>query len=622
MGVRGLSGRWCGLGLLALTMAVGQACGSDSQRRAARGEEGGAGGEAGQPNPSQGGSGTTAEGGSAPIEAGASGDGGAGTAGSGDEPGVAGQGSPDTGGQPGTAGMPATGAGGDETGGLLCPVLDESRIHYMLGRVQNPQTITFGAGEVRERTFTLSNAVYLAAFDRAGCFSWVGLMRSESVVIGAGPLQQDAAGNLYTLLGLTAGLTLENPDGSVAASFTAAGTGVSLYRRGVLILKYSPTGELLYAKRFGNAAVQPDARTYSASSLTLRGNTLRASGSTLVGNLPNATQDFIVGEGEAGETVRTLDQRLDFAFTASFDSATGNMQAGSLRLATPNATTGANEIRHSAVGSGGMATDGRYVQVVLVDDPATYLLNTGETDQTSFIAPAAFSGRIVGYTAAGAIAWQRRIADPAGGMGFGTMSVAADGSSITSGSGPDAGVTFDDGAGGTTTVPGPYFWVHYDDDGNLIWARGNSVGSGSFYLDEAQGDLYVLGAGAGAVSFGVGEPDQFDVDLGTRSGYLAKVDAATGAIDWLVRVEASGSQSPFRAVQRIGNELVVSTRFDNIGILDPGSANPIMVGTVLRIWSGSVRYDTSGAFLGYTPYVTHGGTALNDGLNAGLVAEP
>ena len=47
-----------------------------------------------------------------------------------------------------------------------------------------------------------------------------------------------------------------------------------------------------------------------------------------------------------------------------------------------------------------------------------------------------------------------------------------------------------------------------------------------------------------------------------------------------------------------------------------------MVGMVLRIWSGSVRYDTSGAFLGHTPYVTHGGTALNDGLSAGYVAQP
>jgi hypothetical protein len=618
----GPSGRWRSVSLVACSIALSQACGSDAQKRTARGEDAGAGGEAGEPSSSQGGSSAPPEGGGPPSDAGAGTEGGSNTAGSGDVmPGTAGL--PDSGGQPGSAGQSAAaGAGGDDAGGLLCPLVDETRIHYLLGRVQNSQSITFGPGEVRERTLTLGNAGYLAAFDRNGCFLRVSLLRSESIVLGMGTLQADSAGNLYTLLDLDAGLTLENSDGTSAVSFTAAGTGASLYRRGAVIIKYSPGGAVLYAKRFGNAAVQPDSRTYNASSLTMRGTTLRASGFTLVGSQPAATQDIIFGEGEAGETLRTLDQRSDFAFTASFDSATGNMQPGSLRLATPNATTGANEIRHSAVGSGGMATDGRYVQVVLVDDGATYLLNTGETDQTSFVAPAVFSGRIVGYTAAGAIAWQRRVADPAGGVGFGVMSVAADGSSITSGSGPDAGVTFDDGSGGTTTVPGPYFWVRYDGSGNLLWARGNSVGSGTFYLDEAQGDLYVLGAGAGAVSFGLSEPDQYNVDLGVRSGYLAKVDAATGAIDWLVRVEASGSQSPFKSVQRIGNELVVSTRFDNIGTLAPGSANPIMVGTVLRIWSGSVRYDTSGVFLGYTPYVTHGGTALNDGLNTGFVTEP
>jgi hypothetical protein len=662
----------------AALLAILHACATDPEARRPRDSEGGAaglaeegtggdstpgtagiGGEtgvAGTEDPGEGGAGATNEGGT-PSDGGNGGSGGApgadgGADGSGGAPGADG-GADGSGGAPGadggasasdgggtsagqggstaagSAGESAAGAGGEGPLPLACPVLDPSRVHYMTGRVQNSRPITFGAGEYAERTITFDGA-YFAAFDRVGCFMWVSLIDAGFIVTPAW-LEIDAAGGVYMLLRMDGELVLQNPDGTTGASFTMAGTGIEQYKRGVVLAKYDPGGNVLYAKRFGDtdpAETQP--HTYNAVGQSLRGNTLRISGFMNASGGPDESFDFVVGEGETNQEIVTLDKRYRFGFTMAFDPATGDYLADTLRLGVGTPANSQDEFRYSARGTGSLAADGSFVQATLFADPGTFLINFDEPDELSETRVPSFSGSVIGFTPAGAIAWQRAVSEVAGGMGFHSMAVASDGTSFVAGSGPDNMIVEADSQGTTVTVTGRGFWLNYDASGDLIWTRSNTVGASHLFLDEDRGKLLALGNGVGAQTFGVGETDQLDVDFGPRSAYLAQVDPATGSVEWLSRVEGpTGSgETGFRNLTRVGDEIVVSARFDGQATLDPGGPDEVVVGTsgpdlpTGPIWSGAVRYGLDGSFLGYVEYIQHSGTRNNDGLTTGVVVEP
>jgi hypothetical protein len=622
----------------AALLAVLHACAGDPEVRRLREGEGGAAGFGGEAAGGDSAPGTAGNGTGGDDEPGVGGDTGVagsaepgegGAASEGGAPGGdggAGQGGNDAG---GSAGEATAGAGGEGPVPLACPVLDPSRVHYMTGRVQNSRPITFGAGEYAERTITFDGA-YFATFDRAGCFMWVALI-DAGFIITPGWLETDTAGNLYMLFRLDGDVVLQNPDGSTGASFTMAGTGIEQYKRGVVLAKYDPDGNVIYAKRFGDTdpnETQP--HSYNAVGQSLRGNTLRISGFMNASGGPAETFDFVVGEGETNEEVVTLDKRYRFGFTMAFDLATGDYLADSLRLGVGTPASSQDEFRYSARGTGSQAANGSFVQATLFADPGTFLVNFGESDQLSETRAPSFSGSVIGFTPAGAIAWQRRVSEVAGGIGFHAMAVAPDGTSFVAGSGPDDMIVEADDGGTTVTVTGRGFWLSYDASGTLLWTRSNTAGTGHIFLDEGRGKLLVLGNGAGAQTFGIGEDDQLEVDFGPQSAYLAQVDPATGSIEWLSRVQGpdGSGETGFRNLTRIGDEIVVSARFDRQATLDPSGPDEVVVGTggpdlvTGPIWSGSVSYGLDGSFLGYVEYIQHAGTRNNDGLTTGVVVEP
>jgi hypothetical protein len=256
----------------------------------------------------------------------------------------------------------------------------------------------------------------------------------------------------------------------------------------------------------------------------------------------------------------------------------------------------------------------------LAVDTGTVTLNSGESDQQTFPAPAAFTGFAVRYLADGSVAWRRSLTD---GMAIFGATSAADGTSFITGRCP-AAFDAEGGTAGSVTLDGPAFWISYDPEGNIRWARSQTVNTSAFLYDDASGALFVRGVGSGAQTFAIGDADEQNVDLEAQSTFVARVDPATGAVLWLRRAtSALTTQAPYRGMTVLGGELILPMRITAAVTLEPGTANAATITPeVGRVWNGNARYALDGTFLGTVEYASLPGNATQDGLTAGTVIEP
>jgi len=507
-----------------------------------------------------------------------------------------------------------------DSGGITCT--PNGRQHYMLGSAQNPQTVTFGAGLATERTVDLDGA-YLASFDSGGCFEWLARIPSDQTSFGGVKLITDAAGNIYIPVDLLAMTTFHNADDSVAWSVTStsAGGNAETYTRGVAVVSYDKDGQFRWGKRIGNAAVQPEAKGYAVESIELVNGTLRiavsVNGSTR-GSAEN--YEIIAGRGEPNETRISIGRRYQFGFTAALSADTGALVADSLRINRPQLDGTAYSLRHNGRGAMQPAQDGSTALGLLyVGNPASYDLNWGRMDQTTVQVSQRFVAGFLRYTSAGDVAWHRFAGATTGGMSLFASAMLADGSTLFTGS-SSANADFEGSAGVSNLPKGATgYLVRYTASGDIAWLRGIAGrGLSALHVDESRQALFAHGIGSDSLTFGVGDSDA--VTEMVDGMFIARFNLQTGALEWISKVDtATGS---FRGITIIGDELIVSTRFDNLATFEPGDPNEAVI-RASTIWSGHAVYDVNdGAFGGVLPYIEHRGTPRNDGLNIGAVYQP
>ncbi|MGE0725491.1 MAG: Ig-like domain-containing protein, partial [Alphaproteobacteria bacterium] len=195
--------------------------------------------------------------------------------------------------------------------------------------------------------------------------------------------------------------------------------------------------------------------------------------------------------------------------------------------------------------------------------------------------------------------------------GFGTQSaraVATDGTDAVVVGRFGATVDFDPGPGvADLAAPGGAanaFIVRLTGDGDHLWSGGflgpGNVGGHTVAIDPS-GDIVVGGDYAGTIDFDPG-PDVTTLINAAASleGYVAKLDGATGALDWVREFEGYGETVNVTGVatDAAGNVVAVG-RFNETVDLDPGGAivNATAAGAQPFFDGFVVKLDSAGTFL-------------------------
>lgn len=504
----------------------------------------------------------------------------------------------------------------DAGSGPGCPAGPQ---HLMAGTVQNPQTVTFGAGLPTERTADL-HGVYLASFGPTGCFEW--LARLSSTFLLGSHLTHDAQGNVY--FGVTAPLSVAfyDADDRLVLTYTgtvATSTSVRPVTRGVLIGSYDRTGHLRWVEHIGNAAIAPNDKGYDVESLQITDGVLRVIGTVNGGTRGNTTPyEMVFGRGQPGETRVQLANAHQAGYIADYAPATGTLAAGSVRIDATRLGATNQQLRHDGDSAGIAAADGDFATSVIMLGAGQYWLNRGQRDERAIDVTgpslvAAFTHR----TRAGGLAWHRTAGANTGQMALFSTAIVPDGSTFFSGN-SEEGSEFETGAGVVATRPGTRgYLVRYDDAGNLVWLRGIAGrGLGQMLTDAPNNALYAIGQDSTDVTFGVGDADA--VTRLVTGPYVARFALDTGALVWLRSIESSGG---FINLVLRGDELVLGTTFQGNTTFDGDTAMPVTVSAGASFWSGHARYATAdGAFRGAVHYVSHPGLGRN-GMSALVVLD-
>ena len=384
-------------------------------------------------------------------------------------------------------------------------------------------------------------------------------------------------------------------------------------------MSYAVDGTFRYLSRVGNALEFPETMSYSLQSFQRSGDRLEVVASALGTGSAVDTFEVVGGYGQATADRRSLSVVSRFSMAATFDFDTGTYASDSLRVGAPRTPDRRFELRHTGRGTGQRATDGSTHLATTFVNSGVYRLHQGEPDEREFTTTQRFVVALQKLAPDRTIEWVRIVGANTGGMSLFSAATLADGSALFSGNGT-SGAELEGGSAPAVLPEGAgAFLARYTPSGNLAWVRAlTGPAFGRMYVDEARGALFVLGTGTGSATFGIGDDDVQTYEL--SGPYLARLSLQTGAVEWLRRVDAEFAR--FQNLDVIGDELVVSLRFDDAATFQPGEPDELRVAVTLAIWSGNARYDVNGTFLGLTEYVVHRGTRLNDGLNMGGVYQP
>ncbi|MBK8013054.1 MAG: hypothetical protein IPK13_17075 [Deltaproteobacteria bacterium] len=429
----------------------------------------------------------------------------------------------------------------------------------------------------------------------------------------------DDDGTISFALSINGEFTFHNADDTKALSVTSSTTSANdiAFRRGVLLVQYDRDGVLRWAKRLGNAELEPTGKTYSVSGLHRVGDRLRLVG-TAVGSTrdQDVTDELIFGEGEASEERVPVRRRAQFGFVASFDAETGDFVPDSVILNVPSQPATQYGLRHNGTGIGSPSDDSSFVLGMLfVGAAGEYILGANTSDPLQISVSQQFVGAFVRYTGASRRAWMRFVGAETSGASIHSSAMLLNGASLFSGAAGDE-ADVDDGLQGTHLPVGAgAFLVRYDSNGSLEWMRGLTRPFSALVVDDEDDDaVFALGTGDGTLVFGVGDEDAETREI--QGPFGSRLSLTDGTLVWARSL--SSSTATFRGLNFLDGALVLSARADGSFVVQPGEADEDTI-TSTAIWSGSIRFDRDGKYLGTTPYVIHPGTRLNDGLNVGAV---
>ena len=454
---------------------------------------------------------------------------------------------------PGTGEPPITNAalavrfGGPGAEQVAGAVTDAAGNSYLAGSFTESADFDPGSGITTLTSLGASDG-FLAKYSDLGALLWVvqlGGAGGETV----NALARDATGNLYVGGSFSGSTDFDPGPGFQVLNSVGGDDG--------FVAKYSSTGALVWARRFGGTgsdavndlAVDAAGTSYAAGVFSGQAHALPQSGTP------------IVGDGTAAD-----------GFVVSFDAA------GSVRWALPLGGPLADAAEAIAVSAaGGVVVAGTFRGSADFARNATPVPLTAQGGADAFLAS---------YSAAGLLQWTRDI----GGLGeeaIASGGVSTDPSSAIALLGSFTGAAdFDAGPGTvarTSISPADLFLVRYDAAGSFVslaTVGGQGTITGARVLADADGTALVTGSFSGAMDFDPGAGMNSLASLaqsGATDGFVARYSAA-GALLWVSRFGESTSVS-----ERVnsgtalaldpGLNVLVAGRFFGSPDFDPGNTS-------------------------------------------------
>ena len=460
--------------------------------------------------------------------------------------------------------------------------------------------------------------VYVARLSAQNGLSWAAQATSNGLSqdVEVDRVVYDAAtGETFVALrtrGIGDTVRFFNADATLAASFTQNGPGGQdlVGERGqsnLLIVKYSASGAVAWARRFGpNDAAST--RRASVTGLSLTDTVVRIAADVGANPLTTSAPGTIVlGPGEPAQSATPHPDGHGLIFELS--RSTGNYAAGSAVFVEQD---DGDDIRAfvngNAVANGaGVRAFGGYT----FGGGAT-TINLGGGVQTFTEEGAAV---IVRYSATGVPNWARLISRPDNNVSPRPWSIltAADGSVVTAVYASAAGATDESFEITTSDQPVPLtldghdnVLVRFTPAGDVAWTYvvASRTESQLYALVESGSSIYGVGQAGSTVTF---ESDSGSpITLEANGAYVAKHAFASGALEWVVQIGATASTPVFVQPPAVATAVEVPVRLTEATVTR--GPDPVTV----RVRSGErsnavVRYTPDGDFIDCTEVVAAGG---------------
>ncbi|MCB9336651.1 MAG: tail fiber domain-containing protein [Lewinellaceae bacterium] len=211
----------------------------------------------------------------------------------------------------------------------------------------------------------------------------------------------------------------------------------------------------------------------------------------------------------------------------------------------------------------------------------------------------------------GNVLWAKQGGGTGNDQGFG-IATDATGNVIITGAFQDV-ATFGSTSLNTSPAGSDLFYVKYDTDGNIIWAKegNNSIyGSvvGNDIVVDASENIFVTGTFVGNFDFGAGSLSS----IGDYDGFIAKYDAA-GNVQWVKQIGGTDTESISGIATDLGGNIYITgeftgtTNFDGTSLTSVGGTRDVF--TAMCDGTGTLQWVAQG-----------GGTSFDSGRDVSVDA--
>lgn len=399
----------------------------------------------------------------------------------------------------------------------------------------------------------------------------------------------DGSGNIYVTGEFTG--TVNFAPGGAAQTLTSLG-GTDLF-----LARYTPTGNLTWVVRIGDAGDE-----------AVAGIGLDIIGNVVIGGSFVGTAEFDPG---AGVAAATSNGGRD-GFVASYTSS------GAFRWLRTIGGPLDDEVRDVAVNASGLTYASGTFSGTAVVDAAQSLAVTS-------------AGGVDGFLAAWSAGGSTRWAFSVGGSGDDeALAVAGTGGAVYLGGAFTGTADFGPGtttAGLTSQGGRDAFLARYTDGGALTWVQALG-GAGDVIIGPGgvavgfDGSVYAAGEFAGTADFDGGAGTAARTSSGLSDGFLARYDGA-GGIAWVVAVGGLLADRVHAVAVAPSGDVVVTGSFSGTARFDPGAAATSLngIGLAGAADAFTAQYSASGAFRWATGFGAPVAGAESGAFGAGVAVD-
>ncbi|HBS87986.1 MAG: hypothetical protein A2W91_10290 [Bacteroidetes bacterium GWF2_38_335] len=402
-----------------------------------------------------------------------------------------------------------------------------------------------GAGTVNRTSFGGSD-VFVAKYNSSGNYIYAISMGGTSNE-GSYSIAVDVAGNAY-ITGTMQGTCDFDPGLGIAPLVSAGGDDIFL-------AKYNPSGNYIYANRFGRSATDYGYSVDADDS----GNAY------ITGYFTGGTVDFDPGAGTAN---LVSPASLQNAFIGKYDPSGNYLMAFSLG-GYPNTTVNQTNSKVVSDNAGNMILAGSFAGTVDFDPGPgnAYLTSAGQND--IYLAK---------YDPSGNYIFAFRLGSTFNDDAY-SVFVDGDGEIYITGY-FDGTFDFDPGTGtANLTGTGDVYFAKYNPSGVYIFAKsisGTSTDNGNSIFIDGSENIYLTGYFQGTADF---DPDAGTANLvsaGSSDVFIAKYDPA-GAYIYAKGFGGTGDDRGQALTLDQSGNILLTGYFNGTADFDPGTGNAFMV---------------------------------------------